>query len=170
VRPRRGTVITELSAEDVSEIYAARQVVETEMVRLAAVGLDDAAVDELAAIVAAAKSADPDPRTYYDVIWSAWELLASHCPNGVVRDLTMLLWRRSIPLRGMLLQLPGNRELMNQFLDRLLVACAARDGDAAAAILRDSLAHTCARVLAECFIDTDHGVPVRRRPRSGPAA
>ena len=114
-------------------------------------------------------SPDPDPRTYYDVIWSAWELLATHCPNRVVRDLTMLLWRRSIPLRGMLLQLPGNRELMNQFLDRLLIACAARDGDAAAAIMRDSLAHTCARVLAECFIDTDHGVPVRRRPRSAPA-
>ena len=89
------------------------------------------------------------------MIWSAWELLATHCPNGVVRDLTTLLWRRSIPLRGMLLQLPGNRELMNQFLDRLLVACASRDGDAAAAIMRDSLAHTCARVLAECFIDTD---------------
>ena len=61
VRPRRGTVIAELSAEDVSELYAARGVVESEMVRLAAVTLDDAAVDELAAIVAAAKSSDPDP-------------------------------------------------------------------------------------------------------------
>jgi hypothetical protein len=64
----------------------------------------------------------------------------------------------------MLVALPGNRELMSTFLERLLGACVAGDGDAAAAIMRESLARTCARVLAECFIDTGAAEPLRRRP------
>jgi DNA-binding GntR family transcriptional regulator len=64
----------------------------------------------------------------------------------------------------MLVALPGNRELMNSFLDRLLDACSASDGEAAAAIMRESLGDTCRRVLAECFIDTGQGEPMRRRP------
>jgi DNA-binding GntR family transcriptional regulator len=79
-----------------------------------------------------------------------------------VRDLTALLWRRSTPLRGMLVALPGNREFMNRFLERLLAACAARDPEAAAAVMRESLGETCARVLAECFIDTGNGGVIRR--------
>jgi DNA-binding GntR family transcriptional regulator len=164
VQARRGTVISELSATEVAELYAARQLVESEMVRLATAALRDENIVELAAIVASAKSADLDHRSYYDTVWAAWELLADHCPNRVVRDLTTLLWRRSIPLRGMLVALPGNRELMNSFLDRLLEACSASDGEAAAAIMRESLGDTCGRVLAECFIDTGQGEPIRRRP------
>jgi DNA-binding GntR family transcriptional regulator len=53
---------------------------------------------------------------------------------------------------------------MNSFLDRLLDACSASDGEAAAAIMRESLGDTCRRVLAECFIDTGQGEPMRRRP------
>jgi DNA-binding GntR family transcriptional regulator len=164
VQARRGTVISELSATEVAELYAARQLVESEMVRLATAALREEDIRELAAIVASAKSADLDHRAYYDTVWAAWELLADHCPNRALRDLTTLLWRRSIPLRGMLVALPGNRELMNNFLDRLLDACSASDGEAAAAIMRESLGDTCGRVLAECFIDTGQGEPIRRRP------
>jgi DNA-binding GntR family transcriptional regulator len=162
VRARRGTVITELSAADVADLYAARQLVETEMVRLAVGALDDAAIADLSAIVADARSAGPDPRSYYDTVWAAWELLAARCPNHAVRDLTALLWRRSIPLRGMLVALPQNRELMNRFLERLLAACRAGDAQAAATIMHESLGETCARVLAECFIDTGGGRTRRR--------
>jgi len=169
VRARRGTVITELSAADVADIYAARQLVESEMARLAVRALDDEAVRDLTAIVTAAKSSSSDHRLYHDTIWAAWELLEHHCPNRAVRDLTTLLWRRSIPLRGMLVALPGNRELMNGFLDRMLAACEARDGDAAAALMRESLAASCTRVLEECFIDTGQGAPIPRRPRDWPA-
>jgi DNA-binding GntR family transcriptional regulator len=163
VRPRRGTIITELSATDVADLYAARQLVESEMVRLAVEALNDAAVDELAGIIRAVRAAGPDPRDYNDIAWPAWELLGEHCPNVALRDVTALLWRRSIPLRGMLVALPDNRELINRFLDRLLEACTTRDGPAAAQIVRESLGDTCARVLSACFLDMGNGPDRLRR-------
>jgi DNA-binding GntR family transcriptional regulator len=157
VRPRRGTVIAELSAEDADGLYRARELVESEMARLAIENATDADVDKIAGIVATLRGAHGDARAHYDATFELWHLLMDICPNRTISDMAATLWRRSIRFRGILLALPDSQRDVANFGEALVELAERRDGEGARRATAELLSRVRTTLLEQVFIYVGDG-------------
>lgn len=157
VRPRRGTIIAELSAEDADGLYRARELVESEMFRLAIENATDADVEKIAGIVATLRGAHGDARAHYDATFQLWHLLMEICPNRTISDIAAMLWRRSIRFRGILLALPESQKDVAAFGEALVKLAKRRDGEGAERATADLLARVRNTLLEQVFIYVGDG-------------
>jgi DNA-binding GntR family transcriptional regulator len=157
VRPRRGTVIAELSAEDADGLYRARELVESEMARLAIENATDADVDKIAGIVATLRGAHGDARAHYDATFELWHLLMDICPNRTISDMAATLWRRSIRFRGILLALRESQRDVANFGEALVGLAERRDGEGARRATAELLSRVRTTLLEQVFIYVGDG-------------
>jgi DNA-binding GntR family transcriptional regulator len=157
VRPRRGTVIAELSAEDADGLYRARELVESELARLAIENATDADVEKMADIVAKLRGAHGDARAHYDATFDLWHLLMDICPNRTISDMAATLWRRSIRFRGILLALPESQRDVANFGEALVGLAERRDGEGARRATAELLSRVRTTLLEQVFIYVGDG-------------
>jgi len=133
--PRIGAVVAEVSREDVRDLYACRMLLEPPAAGLATQALrpaDVSALDAVRARMEAAVAAD-DGQGFLAENVAYFQLLLSHCPNGTMRDLVELTWKRAARYWSIFARLPHySRGSLAQHLP-LHEAVRARDGAAAQA-------------------------------------
>jgi DNA-binding GntR family transcriptional regulator len=162
VRPRRGTIIAELNAEDADGLYRARELVESELARLAVENATDADVETIAAIVRDLQKAKGDTRAHYDATMRLWQLMMDLCPNRTLSEIAAILWRRSIRFRGILLGIPESQKDVRDFSKQLLQYARKRDGEAAGRATGTLLARVRQTLLEQVFMSIGDGGRVQR--------
>ncbi len=174
-RRRRGTIVAELNAVDVDNLYKARQLVDAEMARLAVEQMTEEDVERLAEVVdftrqAIADGSTPGSRSgVFEATRQLWQFLMDRCPNRTICELVALLWRRSIRMRSIGLALPAGRQELYEFFEQFLAAARAKDADAAGQAMADQQDNARRRLLAEAFIDLGESQLVARRAEIGEA-
>jgi DNA-binding GntR family transcriptional regulator len=132
VLPQRGTFISQLSASDINEIHSARASIEGEWIAMTIEHLTEGDLARLEELKSRTQHLTHDPRLYYDAFnGEVWDLLAERCPNPVMTDFAQSVRRRSLPYHGIVIQVPGMQDLLERFLQELLIA--ARNADESAA-------------------------------------
>lgn len=152
ITPHRGAVVSELSAQEIVEIYHIRAVLEGLATRLAAPHLIAADFERLSARIeemAAAATADPDlnqvlqsNREFHITIWQA-----AHAPR--LRELLENLYSASHRFRNISILLPG--QLAQVIREHRRIVEALRTGDVAAAerFANEHHENTAQRLLVE---------------------
>ncbi|WP_147397434.1 GntR family transcriptional regulator [Amycolatopsis panacis] len=159
VRRRRGTVIAELSAQDASDLYELRQLIDSDMVRRAVKVFTTADVEALESIVAEARRVIGDRMPFFDCTRKVWQLIMDRCPNRAVCDVAAMLWRQSIRMRGLVVSLPDGQRLVLEFFEELLDAAKAGDADRAARLMAAQQGAMRELLLRDLFIQTaDRGL------------
>jgi DNA-binding GntR family transcriptional regulator len=156
VRPRRGTVLTDLSPKDVDDLYRARELVDPELTALIVETMSEAELATMAGLIRDLQQAQP-VADHYEATRRYTEWTWAVCPNRVVSDLSASLWRRSIPFRGVILSLPELRAAVVEHVTELLVLAERRDADAVREASRQLLAHIRETVLERGFIHMSEG-------------
>jgi DNA-binding GntR family transcriptional regulator len=164
VRPRRGTVIAGLSAEDAADVYSTRQLIYAEMARLAVEHITDDAIDDLASIIEDMRESLGDARQWYDCTRRWWQRLMDLCPSRSIREIAAMLWRRSIRFRGILLRMAEQQHEVLAYAERFLECAQARDGAGAHAATAAVLGRARDRLLDNVFLQLDDAVVVERPP------
>jgi DNA-binding GntR family transcriptional regulator len=106
--PRIGALVAEVSRDDVRDLYACRILLEPVAMGCAVQVLrpaDVAALDGVRARMEAAV-ADDDGQTFLAENVAYFRLLVSHCPNGTMRDLVELTWKRAARYWSIFARLP----------------------------------------------------------------
>jgi DNA-binding GntR family transcriptional regulator len=149
--PRKGVIVRPVTPEGVRQVFAARRLLEAEIVRLAAGRIGAAALARLDGVVAAQRSAAragdlaalrATDREFHAVIWRAGE-------NEVLEELARTVWLRGLAARAVGHRLPGWGE---KSIDRhLRIVHALRTGDAgvAAMAVLDAVASAEAEILVQ---------------------
>jgi DNA-binding GntR family transcriptional regulator len=149
--PHRGARVTELSIDDLREVYEARLALEPLAVRKAAERFSDAdaarAADRLEAHVMAYRQRDPG------VVWSTHTAfhfaLYDAAESRWMRRLIHPLWETSERYRFAMLPLRLNLEQRRLEHERILQACIDHDSSAAARALHNHLARTANLIAAQ---------------------
>jgi DNA-binding GntR family transcriptional regulator len=156
VRPRRGTIIAELSAEEGDDLYRAREVVDGELVLLAITHADDTVVARLDTVAAAFRDAIGDRSAFFEATRDWWTVLIDACPNRVIGHVAAGLWRRAILYRSVLL---GLQRLQQESADcAAFHAACARSNDGAAAREATVAMFGSIRAALRNDVFMDHGV------------
>jgi DNA-binding GntR family transcriptional regulator len=119
--------------------------------------------EQLAAHVADLEKSIGDDRSYFDALERVWATLREACGNEALAEVSALLGRRSIPIRGMLLRAPGGHQTNYDLVADLGEATAARDPDAAAATAAAIIDSSRKFALEFCFLPTRDGSEGPRR-------
>jgi DNA-binding GntR family transcriptional regulator len=150
--PRAGAVVAELSREDVRNLYACRMLLEPFAAGLATQELkaaDVSALDAVRARMEAAVAAD-DGQTFLAENVAYFRLLLSHCPNGTMRDLVELTWKRAARYWSVFARLPHYSR--GSLAQHLPLHEAVRAGDGAAAEAADcAILERALREIVETF-------------------
>jgi len=150
--PHRGATVTELSLEDLRELYEARLLVEPALIARAATNFHGE--DEEAARLALIRQREAERRGSTAEAWAAHTdfHFALYRPSRAtwLLHLALPLWNSSQRYRLAITTLreAARRREAHAEHERMLTACAARDGQAAARVLHDHLVGT-ANVIAE---------------------
>ncbi len=152
ITPHRGAVVSELSRDEIVEIYHIRAVLEGLAARLAAPHLargDRARLTALIDEMAAAATAGPDQdrllranRDFHEVIWKA-----AHAPR--LHELLENFYIASQRFRNISLLLPGRLAEVVQEHRRIARALAAREVTAAERFAKEHYENTAQRLLVE---------------------
>jgi DNA-binding GntR family transcriptional regulator len=133
VEPRRGLVVTVISAKDAEEIYATRKILEAEVVALFIKNADQEAVDRLSgyldSFAAAAKRRDVN--TAVEVMTSFYKTLSKGAGNSVLADLLQLLNARISYLRATSMSSPNRMAKSAAEMTKIFRAIERRDERAA---------------------------------------
>jgi DNA-binding GntR family transcriptional regulator len=135
VFPRRGTMVAELDAQDCEDLYVTRALIEGEVTYMAARYCPLEEFKAFRSDLAGMREAFPDPREFFEQLRRFRMRLFHACPNQTLTDIASSLWRRSLPIQGLLMQLPEQLWETIRFHDDLLSALERRDSDAARAIM-----------------------------------
>lgn len=131
VVPRRGTMIADVDLRDVDEVYRARAFIDGEIARLAVLNAPDALPPKVKSATAELQASIGDIKRYFEATERFWGALHRHCGNSVLVDISVSLWRRSIPIRGVLLRQPGRQERTYESFAGVEEAVARHDAEAA---------------------------------------
>lgn len=165
VTPRRGTMIADPSAAEVSDLYDARGYVASQIAELAIVAWDHELSDRLTELSEEVKRVAGNNREYYDATTRFWDVLNAGCGNIVMAQLHEALWLRSIPIRGLVLQVSGVQQHNALLIEQLAQAIAARDIPTAKQAAVDLHKEMGKIALDVCFLPSDGGQVRRwRRP------
>jgi DNA-binding GntR family transcriptional regulator len=137
VVPRIGALVAEVSRDDVRDLYACRMLLEPVAAALAVQALrpvDVSALDGVRARMEAAVAADDGQRFLAENV-AYFRLLLSHCPNGTMRDLVELTWKRAARYWSIFARLPHYSS--GSLAQHLPLHEAVRAGDGAAAQAAD---------------------------------
>ena len=137
-RPRRGSVVAEVTAERLREMFELMAELEALCARLAAERAQDAERDALVAAheacEAAVRSRDPD--AYYRLNEQFHHALYGACGNDFLADYAKQLHRRLRPYRRLQLRVPGRMKASFGEHGGVVKAVLDRDGERAAARVR----------------------------------
>jgi DNA-binding GntR family transcriptional regulator len=152
ITPHRGAVVSELSAQEIVEIYHIRAVLEGLAARLAASLLPSADIDRLNALIeemegAAATGPDLDHvlrsnREFHIAIWQA-----AHAPR--LQEILENLYDASHRFRNISIALPGRLTQIFQEHRQIVQALAAGDPAAAERFANEHHENTAQRLLTE---------------------
>jgi DNA-binding GntR family transcriptional regulator len=129
--PRRGYFVTELRLEDLNEIYALRELLETRAARAAVTRLDDEAVERIeraAADYTDAAGASDVARALAANRRFHFALLEAAAQAHTLRILRML-WDSTEAYRALYYNAPAERAAAGEAHDRILEAVRAHDAD-----------------------------------------
>lgn len=138
LQPHRGAVVTELSPDELGEVYLVRAILEGMAARLAAPRMDDERIVALAEILdELEKTEDPDQ----------WLVLNNHFHStlyqaaGRPRMLSIIEYVRNIaiPYIRQFMEVPAHMESSREDHRRILAACKKRDGQLAELEVRKHL-------------------------------
>jgi DNA-binding GntR family transcriptional regulator len=166
-RRRRGTVVSELSADDASDLYELRQLIDSDMVRRAVRAFTPDDVAALSSIIDDARNSIGDRMAFFDCTRRLWQLMMDRCPNRAVCDVAATLWRRSIRMRGLVAAIPDGQRLALDFYETLLDAVEAGDPDEAASLMAAQQGAMRELLLRDLFIHTADGGYLPKLPRHG---
>ncbi len=164
VVPRRGTKIANPTAGEVEETYRAREFVDGEVTYLATRGRSPELSAQLLATTRALAKARGHSDLHFDLMERVWTLLRDACGNAALADASVMLGRRSIPIRGLLLRTPGVQEVTYSLAHELAQAVAAGDAGLARKKAIETLRASREYALEYCFPGTRDGTSPRRRP------
>jgi DNA-binding GntR family transcriptional regulator len=169
IRRRRGTIIPDLSADDVNDLYQARAVYEAEMVARAIPSMSEDHVDQLAGRAADLRRMAGTRTTFYDGSLLFWQHVLDACPNRTMREVTAMFWRRSIRWRGLLVGNPRALDNHLAFVDRLVELAGARDAEGARTAVAEFYDRVRQILLEDAFITVGDNEPIARAVIPGSA-
>jgi DNA-binding GntR family transcriptional regulator len=156
LHPHRGAIVSELSPDELNEVYLVRVILEGTAARLAAPKMDDERIEALEALVQELEATDdPDQWLAINNQFHATIYQAANRP----RMLSIIEYVRNIST-PYILQFIGMREHMESSRDdhrRILEACRKRDGQLAEAEIRKHLQDV-ARANVE-FVESAESTP-----------
>jgi DNA-binding GntR family transcriptional regulator len=132
IEPRLGAHVAHVSARDARELYACRLLLEPRCAREAVEAITPAGVAELDA-VRVAMEATSDGREFLDANVTYFRVLASHCPNALLRDFVQLTWTKALRYWSVFARQPGYSAGSLAYHAPLHAAVRARDAAAAEA-------------------------------------
>ena len=162
VRPRRGTIIAELSVEDAADIYRTRQLIYSEMARFAIENMTDDGVAELSAIIEEMRLSLDDSRLWSDCTRRWWQVLMDLCPSRSIQDIAAMLWRRSILFRGILLRMSEQRDEVLAYAERFIECARKKDAEGGHAATAALIGNARQRLLNQVFLQLDEDVTIQR--------
>ncbi len=163
--PRKGMIVRPVTAQSVRAIFAARRLLETEIIRLAVASLADDDLATLETIVArqraaavvgdlaALRAAD---RTFHATIWHA-------AGNEVLEELAATVWRRALQARSVGHRLPGWGAKSVLRHERIVQALRQRDVREAVAAVVGAVEAAETEILAQ--LDAVEAAETGARPR-----
>jgi DNA-binding GntR family transcriptional regulator len=150
--PRVGAVVAEVSRDDVRNLYACRMLLEPVAAGFATEALrpaDVSALDDVRTRMETAVAAD-DGQAFLAENVAYFRLLLSHCPNGTMRDLVELTWKRAARYWSIFARLPHYSR--GSLAQHLPLHQAVRAGDGAAAEAADhAILERALREIVETF-------------------
>lgn len=138
VIPRRGAVVSELSAKDVEEFYAIKSIMEGYAARCACENLTLKEIDRLQAInhKLADLAASGDIKHFFKIHSEFHDLFLKAADNEKLRDLIAGLVTKFQRLRFTSLSLPGRMEISVQEHEKIIDAFRAKNADLAESLVR----------------------------------
>jgi len=156
--PHRGYFVTELSVEDLDEVYRIRELLEAEALRQAVVAIDDADVDDLedllAAVEAATATGDVTEITAANRAFHFAILDACGRPR-LVRMIRML-WDATDAYRSVYFMDEANRDRIDAEHRDMIAAMRARDGERLVALAHEHRQQS-ARAVTARLTSAHHG-------------
>jgi len=144
ITPRRGAFVTEISVDDLDELYFARQLIEGEAIFHAVNSLTSADFDALARLIAGMKAATENSdihtfmllnRKFHMHIYTAFN-------NRHLIQVIESLWERSELYRFRYMFVLRNADVIHQEHEAILEACRSRQAEVARDLARDHIHHT----------------------------
>lgn len=169
VTPRRGTMVADPSWTEVADLYKARGFLSGQIASLAAKNCTESTGRRLLDLSALVAKAAGNNRAYFQATASFWDALSEIGGNVVLAQMAEALWIRSIPVRGIILAVPGAQEYNSTLIEAVAQGVANRNGRvarAAAVKLHEEMEKI---ALESCFLPSDapYGERAwRRRPVS----
>jgi DNA-binding GntR family transcriptional regulator len=145
--PHRGTVVAELSPEDIEEVFLIRITLETTVLRLAVPKMTDPDFRRAEAVLDQTDN-DPNPTHMAELNWAFHETL--YVPAGLPRMLNIVKTLHNHALRYHLVgfvALDFKRESQGGHR-QILEACRKRDGEGAVEALRAHLSESCRSIVS----------------------
>jgi DNA-binding GntR family transcriptional regulator len=162
VLPRRGTVIAYPSPSAADDLYQARKLNDGELARLAILEMDDDDLVQLAAILEGMRGSAGDAIAFFRGMMSWWQWMVDLCPNMTLREIVVMLWRRSIPYRGTLVARPEQQANAIAAFADFYEHAQARDARRAAEVIVELAEAARQWIRSEFFIDAGVGPSLAR--------
>jgi DNA-binding GntR family transcriptional regulator len=158
VVPRRGTKIADPSAREVDDLYRTRAFVDGELASMAVKNGSETFPAEVEALIKSLHDVIGDDKKYFDALERIWARLRDDCDNSALAEVSALLGRRSIPIRGMLLRIPNGPQINFELVSSLGTAIVAGDPDAAREEAAEVLENSRRYALEYLFLPTREGL------------
>ncbi|WP_214105770.1 GntR family transcriptional regulator [Acrocarpospora catenulata] len=129
IEPRRGAAVAPPSKTDAAALYACRELVQIECVRLAMPQITEADTLRLAEVLRQmrAAAAEADTYAYLQLVGEFRGVIDRACPNKVLVELVEGLWRRTLRFRYIAVQ--NAAHLTNSLANHEQLLAAIRDRD-----------------------------------------
>ncbi|MBK8023659.1 MAG: GntR family transcriptional regulator [Chloroflexi bacterium] len=144
ITPRRGAFVTEISLDDLDELYFARQLIEGEGVRIASPRLNDDDLTFLRQTIDAMKVATDagDIHSFMQLNRDFHMRIYQAMNNRHLVQVIDAMWERSELYRFRYMFVMRNAETIHQEHEAILAALRNRDTDLAVKLARDHIWHT----------------------------
>ena len=152
----RGVVVADLDRQQVSELYAMREVLEGAAARLAARHIGDPEIDLLAGLLARADACREDPGALAAINRQFHEVIHGAAHNRYLTQTLNQLRNSLALLRGTTFAVPGRADTAAAEHGAILEAIRDRDADAAEAAARTHIA-AARRARLELLLDGERG-------------
>jgi DNA-binding GntR family transcriptional regulator len=148
--PHRGVFVTELSLDDLHEIYVVRETLEELAAQLAVIYMTPAALETMAELIAQMEQATNgnDFGALFDLNRDFHFSIYRMSSNATLVQMIESLWDRSTVYRRMYTFMPERARLALQEHKVILQACKARDSVQAGRAVRENVQQTTRGILA----------------------